>query len=112
MYKTLLKHVGESLLRTKENNADQLMDIEYRTSNAGEGLKDLFSKTFKFGYLMNTQQRVHPLQNETLIVYVIGGITTYEYKMMRELFKHESHNVLIGSSHFHNHNKLLSQLLG
>jgi hypothetical protein len=48
--KPLIKQVCENLIKTKGNaNADQLLDIEYRTSNSGgEGFKDLF-KSFKIG---------------------------------------------------------------
>ena len=48
--KPLIKQVCENLIKTKGNaNADQLWDIEYRTSNSGgEGFKDLF-KSFKIG---------------------------------------------------------------
>ena len=111
-YKPLVKLVCENLIRSAKNPAKTLQDIEYRTSNAGnEGLKDLFVKSFTFGYLSNAPAKMHPLNNDMLIVYFVGGITAYEYKIVREAFKNEDRSVLVGSSHFYNHNRLLRYVL-
>ena len=62
---------------------------------------------------MNTPAKVHPLSNDLLIIYFVGGITSYEFKLAKEIFSKESlgKQVLIGSSHFYNHNKLIKYLL-
>jgi hypothetical protein len=62
---------------------------------------------------MNTQTKSHPLSNDLLIIYFVGGITAYEFKLVKEMFKeHEkAKHVLIGSSHFYNHEKLIKYLL-
>ena len=39
---------------------------------------------------MNTPAKIHPLSNDLLIVYVIGGMTSYEYKLVKEVFSKES----------------------
>ena len=47
-YKPLIKLVCENLLRTAKNQSEPLLDIEYRTANAGnEGLG--WVKSFAFG---------------------------------------------------------------
>ena len=47
-YKPLIKQVSENLIKSKGNSSEQLLDIEYRTTQpSGEGFKDLF-KSFKF----------------------------------------------------------------
>lgn len=62
---------------------------------------------------MNTAAKPHPLNNNLLIIYFVGGITSYEMKMVKDLFNKDGKefNVLIGSSHFYNHNKLIKYLL-
>ena len=49
-FKPLIKQVCENMIKTKVNNVpDQLLDIEYRTTNqSGEGFQNLF-KSFKIG---------------------------------------------------------------
>jgi hypothetical protein len=49
-FKPLIKQVCENMIKTKVNNVpDQLLDIEYRTTNpGGEGFQNLF-KSFKIG---------------------------------------------------------------
>ena len=49
-FKPLIKQVCENIIKTKVNNMpDQLLDIEYRTTNpSGEGFQNLF-KSFKIG---------------------------------------------------------------
>ena len=42
---------------------------------------------------MGGQTKNHPLTNEFLIIYVIGGITTYEMKIVKELFSKTDHKV-------------------
>jgi hypothetical protein len=39
---------------------------------------------------MNTPAKIHPLSNDLLIIYVIGGMTSYEYKLVKEVFNKES----------------------
>ena len=39
---------------------------------------------------MNTPAKIHPLNNDLLIIYVVGGITSYEYKLVKEVFSKES----------------------
>jgi hypothetical protein len=39
---------------------------------------------------MNTPAKIHPLSNDLLIIYVVGGITSYEYKLVKEVFSKES----------------------
>ena len=47
-YKPLIKQVCENLAHTHKNPNDQLLDIEYRTTNAGgEGLTNLFKSFTK-----------------------------------------------------------------
>lgn len=111
-YKPLIKQVCENLAHTHKNPNDQLLDIEYRTTNAGgEGLTNLF-KSFTKNYL-SASVKNHPLNNDLLIVYFVGGITSYEFKLIKEVFIKEKiqQNVLIGSSHFYNHTKLIKYLL-
>jgi hypothetical protein len=36
---------------------------------------------------MNTPAKNHPLNNDMLIIYFVGGITSYEFKLVKELFK-------------------------
>jgi len=51
-FKPIIKQVCENLIKTNPNTSnsnEQLMDIEYRASNAGnEGIGNLF-KSFKIG---------------------------------------------------------------
>jgi len=76
--------------------------------------------------------KMHPLNNDVLIIYLIGGITSYEYKIVKEIFKEQDLSqkvnilsniliflkffkiyfvkILIGSSHFYNHNKLVKYI--
>ncbi len=44
---------------------------------------------------MGGQTKNHPLTNEILVIYVIGGITTYEMKIVKELFSKTDHKVRI-----------------
>lgn len=62
---------------------------------------------------MNTTAKPHPLNNNFLIIYFVGGITSYEMKLVKDLFNkdYKELNVIIGSSHFYNHNKLVKYLL-
>ncbi len=39
---------------------------------------------------MNTQSKNHPLNNDMLIVYFVGGITSYEFKLVRDFFKEKN----------------------
>lgn len=37
---------------------------------------------------MNTStSKPHPLNNDLLIIYVVGGITSYEFKLVREVIR-------------------------
>ena len=38
---------------------------------------------------MNSAVKAHPLNNGTLIVYFVGGITSYEMKIVKEMFSKE-----------------------
>ena len=124
-FKPLLRQACESMVRTAGGTSggggggggEQLADIEYRggASAAGEGLQNLF-KSFKIGYLMSggssSASKPHPLNNDLLIIYVVGGITTYELKLVKEVFAKEvGKRVLVGSSHLFSHNKLIKYLL-
>lgn len=64
---------------------------------------------------MNSQQqgggKIHPLNNDLLIIYIIGGISSYECKMVKEAFKDSGKSILVGSSHFLNHEKLIKYIL-
>ena len=43
---------------------------------------------------MSSSKKPHPLNNDLLIIYFIGGVTTYEYKLVKEIFgKEKDHNV-------------------
>lgn len=111
-YKPLIRQVSENLIKTHKNPTDQLLDVECRTTNAGgEGLTNLF-KSFTKNYL-SASSKSHPLNNDMLIVYFIGGITSYEYKIIKDVFVKEQfqQNILIGSSHFYNQSKLMKYLL-
>lgn len=112
-YKPLIKLLCENMMRTLKSPSEQLLDVEYRTSGAGnEGLKDLFVKSFTFGYLSSASSaKMHPLNNDMLIIYFLGGVTAYEYKLVKEAFKNEDRTVLIGSSHFYNQNRLIRYVL-
>lgn len=47
-YKPLIKQVCENLVNTHRNTAEQLLDVEYRTTDAGgEGLTNLFKSFTK-----------------------------------------------------------------
>lgn len=52
---------------------------------------------------MNTSSKPHPLNNDFLIIYFIGGITSYEFKIVRDILKEQQpgKNVsLIGKFYF------------
>jgi len=52
----------------------------------------------------------HPLNNELLIIYFVGGVSSYEFKIVKEMFNKDQQfgkRILFGSSHFFNHNKLV-----
>ena len=115
-FKPLLRQACESMIRTASSTSssgEQLVDIEYRggASAGGEGL-NIF-KSFNIGYLMSASaHKPHPLNNDLLIVYVVGGITAHELKHVKEVFaKETTKRVLVGSSHLFNHNKLIKYLL-
>jgi hypothetical protein len=36
--------------------------------------------------------KMHPLNNDVLIIYFIGGITSYEYKIVKDIFKEQDLN--------------------
>lgn len=36
---------------------------------------------------MNSSNKSHPLNNELLIIYFVGGITSYEFKIVKKIFK-------------------------
>lgn len=38
---------------------------------------------------LSSASKSHPLNNDTLIVYFIGGITSYEYKIIKDVFVKE-----------------------
>lgn len=38
---------------------------------------------------MNSAVKPHPLNNSTLIIYFVGGITSYEMKIVKEIFSKE-----------------------
>jgi hypothetical protein len=38
---------------------------------------------------MNTQTKVHPLSNDLVIIYFVGGITSYEFKLVKDVFSKE-----------------------
>ena len=43
---------------------------------------------------MNTATKPHPLNNNLLIIYFIGGITSYEMKLAKDMLnKEKDHNV-------------------
>lgn len=54
-FKPIIRQISEELIKTKaENNADDLVDIEHRSSGANEGIKDLFkSFTLRFNIFIN-----------------------------------------------------------
>jgi hypothetical protein len=35
---------------------------------------------------MNQPAKTHPLSNEFIIIYFVGGVTSYEYKLIKEQF--------------------------
>lgn len=35
---------------------------------------------------MSTTNKPHPLNNDFIIIYIIGGISSYEYKLVKESF--------------------------
>lgn len=82
-YKPLIKQVVENLIKTNSNPSEQLMDIEYRAPS-GEGF-NLF-KSFKIGF-MNSSNKIHPLNNDLTIIYFVGGITSYEFKLVKDLLR-------------------------
>ena len=44
---------------------------------------------------MNSTAKPHPLNNSTLIIYFVGGITSYEMKIVKDAFSKEiDHNVI------------------
>ncbi|RNA41962.1 sec1 family domain-containing 2 [Brachionus plicatilis] len=110
-YKPLISQICENIIDTA-TDPDQLTDLEYRTSGS-EGLGINLLKSFKMGF-MSTSNKPHPLNNDFIIIYIIGGISSYEYKLVKELFNQGSlseKKVLIGSSHFYNHEKLIKHLM-
>ncbi|CAF0750297.1 unnamed protein product [Brachionus calyciflorus] len=110
-YKPLIKQVCENIVKTV-SNPDQLMDIEYRSSGS-EGLSLNLFKSFKMGFMAGPN-KTHPLNNDFIIIYIVGGITSYEYKLVKEVFSQAELNgkkVLIGGSHFFNHNKLIKYFM-
>lgn len=38
---------------------------------------------------MNTQTKMHPLNNDLIIIYFVGGITSYEFKLVKDIFSKE-----------------------
>lgn len=102
-FKPLIKQVCEDIIENQN-----LIDIEYQAPIT-EGLKDLI-KTFKLGILANSN-KPHPLNNEIIIIYFIGGIESYEMKLVKETFEsQQQHKILIGGSNFSNHKKLFNYL--
>lgn len=83
---------------------------------------------------MNTStSKPHPFNNDLVIIYVIGGVTSYEFKLIKDVLKEHQpgknvknysflhlnfsfltlffyFKILFGSSHFCNHSKLIKYL--
>lgn len=55
---------------------------------------------------MNTAAKPHPLNNNLLIIYFIGGITSYEMKLAKDMFnKEKDYNVSFNLEFFKDFNE-------
>nr|XP_006819040.1 PREDICTED: sec1 family domain-containing protein 2-like [Saccoglossus kowalevskii] len=89
-YRPLLKQIVDEIFNP---NKPDLIDIEYKSS----GLKDLLKSGF--GLFMNVN-KPRPNNHPLLILYVIGGVTSSEIRMVKEaVAAHRSSiQVIIGST--------------
>ncbi len=47
---------------------------------------------------MNSTTKPHPLNNNILIIYFIGGVTSYEMKLVKDAFiKETNYNVILSA---------------
>jgi len=105
-YRTLLSHHKPSQPPAFHSLFHQLMadvldpacpdlrDLTYKSA----GLKDLLKSGFSL--LLNRQRQQHPLDNPQLIVFVLGGITAQEVKLIQEMVisSGQKTQVLVGST--------------
>ncbi|KAK9498781.1 hypothetical protein O3M35_003342 [Rhynocoris fuscipes] len=70
----------------------EIPDLRYK---ANYGLRDNF--TSRFSKILNVSKS-HVMDNDNILVYVIGGITAQEIKFIKNCFKAYRKNVIIGST--------------
>ncbi|XP_043939111.1 sec1 family domain-containing protein 2 [Protopterus annectens] len=74
-YNPLLKQIGEEILHVDRHDP---LDIEHMSAGLSDRLKT------GFGMFMKVN-RPHPSDHPLLIIFLVGGITAYEMRMLKEL---------------------------
>ncbi|XP_069487760.1 sec1 family domain-containing protein 2-like [Ambystoma mexicanum] len=84
-YKPLLKQVLEEIFHADRPDT---LDIEHMSSGLTDLLKTGFSMFMKVS-------RPHPSDHPLLILYVIGGVTASEVKMVKDLISAQKPNIQV-----------------
>jgi len=100
IYKSILTQMLSDIV---DVNRPYISDLTFSQSGLVESLASRFS-------FLTSAAKCHPMDNDTIIFFIVGGICGHEVKLIKDCFKAHTKNVIVGSTNLVSHNQILNLL--